>query len=110
MPIYEYRCEACGHELDELQKLADAPLTDCPRCGKRALTRLVSAAGFQLKGTGWYATDFSGKKKGERGKDEGSAAPAEPPKADAAPAAKPEPKAETKAETKAAPKPDAATG
>jgi putative FmdB family regulatory protein len=106
MPIYEYRCGSCGHELDELQKLADAPLTDCPKCGKPTLTRLVSAAGFQLKGTGWYATDFSGKKKGERGKDEGSTATAEPAKAEP----KPETKVETKAETKAVPKPDAATG
>ena len=63
MPIYEYRCDACGHETEELQKLADAPLTDCPKCGKPGLTRLVSAAGFQLKGTGWYQTDFRGKPK-----------------------------------------------
>jgi putative FmdB family regulatory protein len=61
MPIYEYRCEGCGHETEELQKLADAPLTECPKCGKPALVRLVSAAGFQLKGTGWYQTDFRGK-------------------------------------------------
>lgn len=63
MPIYEYRCDVCGHETEELQKLADAPLTDCPKCGKPGLTRLVSAAGFQLKGTGWYQTDFRGKAK-----------------------------------------------
>lgn len=63
MPIYEYRCEGCGHETEELQKLADAPLTDCPKCETPALVRLVSAAGFQLKGTGWYQTDFRGKSK-----------------------------------------------
>ena len=63
MPIYEYVCDACGHEVDELQKLADAPLVDCPCCGKPALIKKVSAAGFQRKGTGWYATDFKSKKK-----------------------------------------------
>jgi putative FmdB family regulatory protein len=58
MPIYEYRCSACGHELEALQKLSEAPLTACPECGEPALTKLMSAAGFQLKGSGWYATDF----------------------------------------------------
>jgi putative FmdB family regulatory protein len=58
MPIYEYRCSACGHKLESLQRLSDAPLTTCPLCGKEALTKLLSAAGFQLKGSGWYATDF----------------------------------------------------
>jgi len=60
MPIYEYRCSACGHEKETLQRMSDKPLTKCPKCGKRAFTKLVSAAGFQLKGTGWYATDFKG--------------------------------------------------
>lgn len=64
MPIYEYRCADCGHEMEKLQKISDAPLTDCPACGKPALQKLVSAAGFRLKGGGWYETDFkSGKKK-----------------------------------------------
>lgn len=58
MPIYEYRCASCGHELEALQKLSDAALTVCPVCHKEALKKLVSAAGFQLKGSGWYATDF----------------------------------------------------
>jgi putative FmdB family regulatory protein len=58
MPIYEYRCTACNHELEALQKLSEAPLRTCPKCGKESLTKLVSAAGFQLKGSGWYATDF----------------------------------------------------
>jgi putative FmdB family regulatory protein len=58
MPIYEYRCKECGFQKEFMQRMSDAPLTDCPKCGKRALTKLVSAAGFQLKGTGWYATDF----------------------------------------------------
>ena len=60
MPIYEYKCSACSHELESLQKFADAPLVTCPACGKDALTKLVSAAGFQLKGSGWYQTDFRG--------------------------------------------------
>lgn len=58
MPIYEYRCAACGHDLEALQKLSDAPLTDCPACHKPELRKRVSAAGFQLKGSGWYVTDF----------------------------------------------------
>jgi len=58
MPIYEYKCSACSHELESLQKFSDAPLVKCPACGKDALTKLVSAAGFQLKGSGWYQTDF----------------------------------------------------
>ncbi len=58
MPIYEYQCHACGHTFDKLQKIDDQPLIDCPKCYKPALKKLVSAAGFQLKGTGWYATDF----------------------------------------------------
>lgn len=58
MPIYEYRCGECGYQKEYLQRMNDAPLTDCPECGKRAFNKLVTAAGFQLKGTGWYATDF----------------------------------------------------
>jgi putative FmdB family regulatory protein len=58
MPIYEYRCRSCGFEKEYLQKLSDAPISDCPSCGKAEMAKLVSAAGFQLKGSGWYATDF----------------------------------------------------
>ncbi|MEJ2385877.1 MAG: zinc ribbon domain-containing protein [Chromatiaceae bacterium] len=58
MPIYEYRCERCGHEMDALQKLSDAPLVDCPECGEPALKKLISPAAFRLKGSGWYETDF----------------------------------------------------
>lgn len=58
MPIYEYRCGACGHELEVLQKLSEPPLSDCPHCHKPSLNKLISAVGFQLKGSGWYATDF----------------------------------------------------
>lgn len=64
MPIYEYQCESCGHALEALQKLSDAPLTECPECTKPTLKKQISAAGFRLKGGGWYETDFkkSGKK------------------------------------------------
>ncbi len=64
MPIYEYACKACGHQMEAMQKMSDAPLTDCPACGKPELAKQISAAGFRLKGGGWYETDFkSGSKK-----------------------------------------------
>jgi putative FmdB family regulatory protein len=58
MPIYEYRCASCGHQQEFLQKVSDAPLTVCTQCGKATFSKMVTAAGFQLKGSGWYATDF----------------------------------------------------
>lgn len=61
MPIYEYQCTECGHQLEALQKISDEPLKDCPACQKSTLSKLVSAAGFQLKGSGWYATDYKAK-------------------------------------------------
>lgn len=69
MPIYAYRCEACGFAKDALQKISDPVLTDCPQCGKSTFKKQLTAAGFQLKGTGWYVTDF-------RGGQGGTAAPA----------------------------------
>ena len=63
MPIYEYQCAACGHRLEAFQKMTDALLTECPNCHQAQLQKLISAAGFQLKGTGWYATDFRDKGK-----------------------------------------------
>jgi len=80
MPIYEYRCEACGHELEVLQKLSDAPLTDCEQCGKPALKKMISAAGFQLKGTGWYQTDFKDKGKPKDKNDKKDKAETKPEK------------------------------
>ncbi len=68
MPIYEYQCQDCGHELEKLQRMSDAPLTDCPACNQATLMKKVSAAGFRLKGTGWYATDFKNKQKAAEGK------------------------------------------
>lgn len=58
MPIYEYACDACGHELEALQSISDEPLADCPECGKPALRKRISASAFRLKGGGWYETDF----------------------------------------------------
>lgn len=60
MPIYAYKCSACGHEQDVLQKMSDEPLTVCPECHQETYAKQVTAAGFQLKGTGWYVTDFRG--------------------------------------------------
>lgn len=60
MPIYEYACTACEHELEAIQKMSDEPLLFCPECGEQALKKKISAAGFQLKGGGWYETDFKG--------------------------------------------------
>ena len=62
MPIYAYQCESCGHAKDVLQKMSDAPLTQCPACGAETFKKQLTAAGFQLKGSGWYATDFKGGK------------------------------------------------
>lgn len=72
MPIYEYQCKECGHQLEAIQKISAAPLSDCPECNKPALTKLISAAGFRLSGKGWYETDFkTGSKKNLAG-DSGS--------------------------------------
>lgn len=60
MPIYAYRCESCGHAKDVLQKISDPRLTTCPACGAESFQKQITAAGFQLKGSGWYATDFKG--------------------------------------------------
>ena len=60
MPIYEYRCSSCGHQQEFLQKLSDPPRTQCTQCGKETFSKMVTAAGFQLKGSGWYVTDFRG--------------------------------------------------
>ncbi len=106
MPIYEYRCTSCGFEEEYLQKVGAALLTQCPECGKATFSKKLTAAGFQLKGSGWYATDF--KNSGSKAKET---------KTDAKPAtasdtkseAKSETKTESKPETKAADKPAAST-
>jgi len=107
MPIYAYRCSECGNAKDVLQKMSDPVLTECPACGAQAFTKQVTAAGFQLKGSGWYVTDFRGDNKPAKGADEaskGDGAKGEPAKTDAAPA----PAAGAKTESAAAPAPAAA--
>ena len=88
MPIYEYRCGSCGLEKEYLQKVNDAPVAICPACGSDSFAKLISAAGFQLKGSGWYVTDF---KNGQKPKSE--------PKSDS--------KSDPKSDPKSQPKPEA---
>lgn len=81
MPIYEYRCDNCAHELEKLQKMSDEPLRTCPNCGEEALVKKVSAAAFRLKGGGWYETDFkSSNKKNLAGDAQDSKKGSESPK------------------------------
>ncbi|MEM5313981.1 FmdB family zinc ribbon protein [Paraburkholderia sp. JHI869] len=77
MPIYAYRCESCGFDKDVLQKMSDAPLTQCPSCGADTFRKQVTAAGFQLKGSGWYVTDFRGGNGGKSGAASGAKAAGE---------------------------------
>ena len=110
MPFYEYQCQACGAQVEVMQKISDAPLKKCPECGKSRLTKLISAPVFRLKGGGWYETDFKSDKdnrrnlveteKSESKAEEKPAAKADA-KADAKPEAKPEAKAEKAPEKKA---------
>ena len=92
MPIYEYRCGKCGHEQEFLQKITERPIARCPACGSAKFHKQLSAAGFQLKGSGWYATDFKGGKK--------PADTSTPAKAEAKTEAKGESKSEAKTEAK----------
>ena len=87
MPIYPYRCSACGHAKDVLQKMSDAPLTTCPACSAEAFSKQVTAAGFQLKGSGWYVTDFRGGSGGATATGAGAAAASTTSAEPAAPAA-----------------------
>ncbi len=122
MPIYAYKCSSCGHAQDVLQKISDPLLTVCTACGKETFVKQLTAPGFQLKGSGWYATDFKG---GAKPVAEGESKPAGDAKAagttdgaaptaaksEAGAAGKSDAKAETKAETKPAPsKPAASNG
>ncbi|MCC2676340.1 MAG: putative regulatory protein FmdB family [Ramlibacter sp.] len=98
MPIYAYKCGSCGHAKDVLQKISDAPLTVCPSCGAESFSKQVTAAGFQLKGSGWYVTDFrSGNTGAAPAADKADAGKAEP--------AKGEPAKTDSAKTEAAPAP-----
>ena len=90
MPIYAYKCSSCGHEKDLLQKVSDTPLADCPACGAATFSKQLTAAGFQLKGNGWYSTDFKNGSAKPAGKtDTADAKPAAESAATAAPAAAP---------------------
>jgi putative FmdB family regulatory protein len=121
MPIYEYRCSTCGHKLESLQKFSDAPLVACPACHADALVKQVSAAGFHLKGSGWYATDFKGSgakpapKSGDsdakpaEAKGEGKTDAKGEGKTDAKAAVKSDAKPETKTESKPAATPAGTT-
>jgi len=100
MPIYEYRCGSCSHELEALQKISDSPLRKCPECGKLTLRRLISAPVFRMKGGGWYETDFKSDKEEKRNLH---GAEKEEAKADG----KAEAKADVKADAKAAGKGEA---
>lgn len=101
MPIYEYRCGNCGHELEAIQKLSEAVLVNCPVCEKDTLKKKISAAGFRLKGAGWYETDFkSGKKRNVAGEEGGKSASSSEGSSTAAEAPKSESKTEAKSETK----------
>ena len=103
MPIYEYRCDACGHQDDHLQKISEPQLSVCPACNKPAYKKMLSAAGFQLKGSGWYATDFKNAAKKPAGKKADSKSESSP---DSKTETKTESKPESKTETKTDSKPD----
>jgi putative FmdB family regulatory protein len=112
MPIYEYECKKCGHQFEIMQKMSDAPKTDCPACGEPALTKLISAAAFRLKGGGWYETDFKSKKQknldgGAENKPASDKTPSDSKGSDktASGASKPD-TAASKTETKPTPKAD----
>ncbi len=89
MPIYEYRCSSCGHQQEYLQKLSDPPKTHCPQCDKDTLGKMLTAAGFQLKGSGWYATDFKGGAKPAAKTEGGESKPAVEKKGEGAASAAP---------------------
>ncbi|NQW67293.1 MAG: zinc ribbon domain-containing protein [Burkholderiales bacterium] len=90
MPIYAYKCSACGFAKDHLQKMSDPPLSDCPACGKPSFTKQLTAAGFQLKGSGWYATDFKGGASNAPASTDGNdSTPAPSPETATPPAVKP---------------------
>ena len=105
MPIYAYKCDSCGHQKDVLRKMSDPPLSDCPACGAATFSKQVTAAGFQLKGSGWYVTDFKGNgaapAKNDVNTDGKSDAKADG-KSDASGEAKSDAKADSKTDSKSA--------
>ncbi len=113
MPIYAYKCSECGHDVEAIQKLSDARLIDCPSCGNPALVKQLTAAGFQLKGGGWYVTDFrdsgSGKKKDSGKPDKQDDGAKSDQAADSKTEAKSDTTADTAADSKGAAKTEAKT-
>jgi putative FmdB family regulatory protein len=110
MPIYEYKCAECGHQDEHLQKVSEEPMSVCPSCGKPAYKKLLSAAGFQLKGSGWYATDF--RNKGAKPADKKSAEKSDgggETKSESKSDAKSDSKSEAKTDSKPASKPAVTT-
>ena len=113
MPIYAYKCAECSHQMDVIRKVSDPPLTDCPNCGKSALVKQVTAAGFQLKGAGWYVTDFrdqgaNKKKDTAKADDKATAEQSTDSKAETKSDTKAETGTDSKAATKAETKPETA--
>ena len=108
MPIYEYRCKSCGFQKEYLQKINDPVMTVCPECEKQTFSKMLSAAGFQLKGSGWYATDFrnSGAKPAAKPDATGTTASGGKDKGDAKSDTKPDAKSGTKPDAKSGTKPD----
>jgi len=106
MPIYEYRCTSCGFQKEYLKKITDPVMTVCPECDKETFSKMLTAAGFHLKGSGWYATDFKNPKPAAKsgGKDKSDA------KTDAKTDAKPDAKSDAKPDAKSDAKPDAKSG
>ena len=113
MPIYEYRCSSCGHQQEFLQKVSDPPLTVCTQCGKPTFSKMLTAAGFQLKGSGWYATDFKNSGKAASKPAESKSESKSEPKSESKPESKPD-KAESKPASDGAsatkPKPTTSSG
>lgn len=105
MPLYEYECGACGHRFEKIQRFSDPLVHECPSCGTGPVQKLLSAPAIQFKGSGWYITDYAGKK--SDGTQSSRAADA---KADSTPDSKPDAKPEAKPESKPDAKPDAGSG
>ena len=99
MPLYEYRCEACEHRFEVIQKYSDSPIAVCPVCGKGPVEKLLSSPAIQFKGTGWYITDYS-----QKGKSDGGASAQSDAKTDTKAETKTEAKSDTKSDTKTAAK------
>jgi len=106
MPIYEYECRDCGHRFEALQKISDAPLTDCPVCGKASVNKLVSASAFRLKGGGWYETDFKTGNRRHGTQEAGSGDAGKSSDAAGKTPARTDPKTDTKSGGKTDKKPD----